>query len=100
MNTFYYIEMSLLEYLSGPKSTRSDKTMPAFGCDVDISHHHLLPVHAPREHRDIMSEWHRSLLTGKARIKKTADSEAQHRVNGRFAIADLPSESSLESASI
>jgi hypothetical protein len=92
--------MSLLEYLSGPKSTRSDKAMPAFGCDVDISHHHLLPVHAPREHRDIMSEWHRSLLTGKARIKKTADSEAQHRVNGRFAIADLPSESSLESASI
>jgi hypothetical protein len=93
----YYLEMSIIEHLCSPRSLRRDKTMPIFGCDVDPSQHHLLPVHAPREHRDIMSEWHRLLLTGKARIKKDTDSEAQHRVNGRFAIVDQPSESSIES---
>lgn len=92
----YYIEMSMIEYLCSSKSLRHDKTMPIFGCDVDINQRHLLPVHATREHWDIMSEWHRILLTGKARIKKNTDSEAQNRgANGCFAIVEQPSEASI-----
>lgn len=94
----YYLEMCIIIYLTGPQSVRTDKSMPMFGCDVDANQHHLLPVHAPREHRDIMTEWHRKLLNGFSRIKK--DAVTQSRNNGRYVATNQPTESPIDSTTI